>query len=79
MNNIFHKNKKYLEEELHEVIELNKLIPTDCLKDDNEITVSDSDDGEPIWTFKLVRTFGEEPVEFYLAWFDEEQLAKYNQ
>jgi hypothetical protein len=74
MKNIFLKYKIYEEEELNEIIEFNNLVPTDCLKDDNEITVSDSDEGDPIWTFKLVRGFREEPVEFYLEWFDEDYI-----
>lgn len=75
MKNIFHKNKIYTEEVLNLIIELNNLVPTDCLKDDNEITVSDTDEGDPIWTFKLARGFREEPVEFYLEWLDEEYLS----
>lgn len=76
MNNPFNKNKIYNEEELNDIIELNNLVPTDCLKDDNEVTVSDYDDNDPIWTFTLVRGFREEPVEFYLEWVNEDYLSQ---
>ncbi len=76
MNHLFKKDKIYTQKELYEIIELNDLVPTDCLKDDNEISVSDTEDGDPIWTFRLIHNCSDVSLTFYLEWTDEQYLIK---
>ncbi len=55
MKALFSKSIPYDETAINLIYDAHDLVITDCLKDDNEITISDADDGDPIWVFSLVR------------------------
>jgi len=46
-----YKTKKWTIDEVYDFAEKSTLIATDCLKDDNEITLAEGEDGDPIYTF----------------------------
>ena len=54
MKSLFSKSIIYEENIINLICDAHNLVITDCLKDDNEITISDADDGDPIWVFSLV-------------------------
>lgn len=55
MKDLFSKFIIYEDDIINLICDANDLVITDCLKDDKEITISDADDGDPIWVFSLVR------------------------
>lgn len=55
MKHLFSKSTPYDETAINLICDAHDLVITDWLKDDNEITISDANDGDPIWVFSLVR------------------------
>jgi hypothetical protein len=55
MKSLFSKRIIYNDDIINFICDTHNLVITDCLKDDNEITISDADDGDPIWVFSLVK------------------------
>ena len=48
MKSLFSKSIIYEENIINLICDAHDLVITDCLKDDNEITISDADYGDPI-------------------------------
>ena len=77
MTSLFRKTIPYDEDALNLICDTHNLVITDCIKDDQEITISDDSEGEPIWVFSLVKgyylTFDRT---FRLTWQDDDYLNK---
>ena len=79
MKSLFSKSIIYDEEIIIDICNNHDLVITDCLKDDNEITVSDADDGDPIWVFSLVKgSYSSYERSFKLDWQDDNYLNTIN-
>lgn len=75
MKSLFSKSIIYEEDIINLICNAHDLVITDCLKDDNEITISDADDGDPIWVFSLVRgNYLSFDRTFKLNWQDDNYL-----
>ena len=75
MKSLFSKSIIYEEESINLICNAHDLVITDCLKDDNEITITDADDGDPIWVFSLVRrNYLSFDRTFKLNWQDDNYL-----
>lgn len=76
MKNLFSKDIIYEDDIINCICEAYDLVITDCLKDDNEITVALDEEGDPVWVFSLVEgnylTFDRT---FRLVWQDDELLS----
>ena len=72
-NRLFVKNKIYFETVIYKITNKYKLFVTDCIKDDNEITVSLHGESEPNWEFELFSKTDSYPLTFRLRWtiYDE--------
>lgn len=77
MTPLFRKTIPYHEDVINLICDTHNLVITDCIKDDQEITISDDPEGDPIWVFSLVKghylTFDRT---FRLTWQDDEYLNK---
>lgn len=65
--NIFVFNKIYTHEQIYNICYKHNLIPTDCIKDDGEITIGLDEEDEPRWEFKLIKK-NQYPLLFQLRW-----------
>ena len=75
MKSLFSKSIIYEEDIINLICDGHDLVITDCLKDDNEITISDADDSDPIWVFSLVRgNYSSFDRSFKLDWQDDNYL-----
>lgn len=68
LKNIFNKKQIYSEEELYNLAEKYDLVITDCIKDDQEITIALDEDDEPKWEFILISDINSYPLMFKLRW-----------
>ena len=59
----FKINKIYTEDKINEICNKNRLFVTGCIKDDNQITVSEFEDTDPIYEFTLLKN-----GKFKLTW-----------
>jgi len=73
---IFAKNLIYTENEINKIVDKYGIFVTDCIKDDNEITVSLHEDGEPSWEFELFNEIGSYPLKFRLRWTIYDEVVK---
>lgn len=62
-HNHFEIGKIYIENEINEICKKNHFYTTDCVKDDNQITVSEFEDTDPIYEFTLLKD-----EKFKLTW-----------
>ena len=75
MKSLFSKSIIYEEDIINLICNAHDLVITDSLKDDNEITISDTDDGDPIWVFNLFRgNYLSFERSFKLEWQDNNYL-----
>ncbi len=68
LQKIFNKEQIYSEEELYYLAEKYELVTTDCIKDDQEITIGLDEDDEPRWEFVLISDIDSYPRMFKLRW-----------
>ena len=68
LNNIFSTKSKYSENEIYKIANKFNLSTTDCIKDDNEITVALNEEAEPSWIFKLTNSRFSKQLLFEKRW-----------
>ncbi len=68
LKKIFSKTKHYDIDEIYNIANNFGLSTTDCMKDDNEITIAKDDESEPLWVFAKFDNKYSTILKFKLVW-----------